>query len=381
MPRRRKPIPTRKSKKKKSKVRPRVKRDRRPAITKPVRKSTKASAHSKHFSVIANPFSKATQQPQIPDGRMLASLPRRCQLVTEVTNNVTVGDNPTYILLCPSLGLAFQTYQDTNVPGSLDTSVYGLQNRGATVSVTEVDDGQGGNKTVIKNYNDIAKWRIVSQGINIKLNNVEDENDGWYEACRFQHDWSPDELSIRSAKNQPGPIENGDDIVLAPLSNTYLTGAIQKIGLTMVEQRGYESGLLKDIHKRMFQLHNNTSAIRPKSLQGFMDLSSQVVFQETEPQAFIDDSASNRQLMNALWHDDYDCVLIKLYPRKNTNTPGQTGSKLICNAIQNLELEYSPTSDLSTYMIANQRARAYEMKLDKKNNSDGAGEPAPASGR
>nr|BAP99813.1 hypothetical protein [Chaetoceros tenuissimus DNA virus type-II] len=358
--------PARKSKAKKA-------RSMAPAKT--VRKSTTAGAHSKHFSVIGNPFSKATQQPQIPDGRMLESLPRRCQLVTEIRNNVTVGSNPTYILVAPSLGLAFQAYQDTNVPGGLDSSVYGLQNRGCTVRANL-------SATSIENYNDIAKWRIVSQGINLKLNNVEDENDGWYEACRFQHDWTPDELCLRSTENDTSTISQDEDLVMGVISSSFLNGALNTIGNNMVEQRGYESGLLKNIHKRMFQLHNNTSAIRPKTLQGQFNYGSEITFSGTESEARFTDVPSNRQLVDSLWHNDYDCILIKLYPRENTGAAGQTGSALIVNAIQNLELQYSPTSDLSTYHIANKRARMVEAKLDKKNNTDAAGEPfVPGSSR
>lgn len=336
---------------------------------KPVRKNNTAGAHSKHFSVIANPFSKATQQPQIPDGRMLESLPRRCQIVTEVKNNITVGDDPTYILLAPSLGLAFCAYQDTNVPGNLDTSVYSLQNRGVTLRKDTAN-------SKFSNYNDIAKWRIVSQGINLKLNNVEDENDGWYEACRFNHDWVPSELTIRGGDNAAAPIAQDEDVVLCPASSTFIdTGSIKVIGDNMVEQRGYESGLLKNIHKRMFQLHNNTSAIRPRDLQATYAYGAEVTFNATDSQAAMTDVAENRQLVDAMWHNDYDCVLIKLYSRKNTGAAGQTGSSLIVNAIQNLEIGYSPTSDLSTYHLPNKRARMYEAKLDNKNNADGAGEP------
>lgn len=169
------------------------------------------------LAVFHNPFSTATTNPKIPDGKCYHSVGMRLQAVKEFTNDTT--GNMDFVLF-PGInnGLcALDTAEELAMP---------YTNHAIMVGGDQESSSQ------------IAQWRVVSQGLKLTLTNNSDENDGWWEAIRIQ--------LVGPAADQ-GLVINEDGIV------SCTTGGVTP-SVNLVEHPTYCTGKLRDIHRHVFEL-------------------------------------------------------------------------------------------------------------------------------
>lgn len=321
-----------------------------------IRKNPSSGAHAASVAVMQNPFSKATQRPKIPDGAAIASLSRRVQHVSEFKNKL--NEDLIEMVMIPSLGVAAVGH---NIDGqnTLTYQVFGFTDQGIGSTFT----------TRLNNTHGIAEWRLVSQGIHFQLSNTDEENDGWWEACRFKPTIQPSDWLMAPSDGTNSGTPVGKELVLIPGGNFFASGTASILAGNMVEQPGYTTGLLKDIHKHQFRLLNNTTDVNFQQKQKELSYSAAISSTDTTNcNQVLQDVAEFRDLKTHLWCDAYDCVYFKFHCRTNNGTTSN-GSKIIMNAIQNVEMVYAPDSDLATYHETNKAHVKYKQILDRLNNS------------
>lgn len=335
----------------------------------------------KQLAVLLNPFSGATEHPKIPDGAVTHSLSRRLRNNFSIDLGTNVNGY-TDIVISPSFGVAC-TVQNYIPKGFMDETpytqvpnLYGFP--GQTVGYNLFVETNG-DKRVRANNGEIVKQRLISQGARLSCFNSDNQNDGWFECCR---------LNIRDSSSNYAfqPLSNSGVLVSASatetsaigcgLDNSFHNGHLQNMAL--VEQPGYMTGLLKDIHKYDFSLCPSGNEIEFKE-QGTLTLNSDEI---DIPAPTTDDdgnevlsrigylkTSNTNVLSNRCVDRDFDAILIRIYGRHQESNP----SRILVEAIQNVEFVFSTSSDLASFMTSNDRHEGIAMALD--------GGPAPAGQR
>jgi len=136
----------------------------------------------------------------------------------------------------------------------------------------------------LTDYSNIAQWRIVSQAMKFKLVNTDEENDGWWEACRIPYEAELDTLALA---------DQGGDLSAGTHNTNHLALYREKIPIaytdSMVEIPGYMCGLLKDLHKHEFKL-------QPTGCESHIQTVTQKL--KLDPGDVQTDSLDNRYLLS-----------------------------------------------------------------------------------
>lgn len=343
--------------------------------TKTVSRSvTKSGSNTAHHAVRMQPFSGATSQPKIPDGLFTSSLSRRLQNVTEIVNDSgTMGNTEMWIIMAPTLGVPICVMNSADGKSKRGTSSFDPQFIGFPNQSVQLYNFLPGTNTPvwpavastayeITNYSGFAQWRIVSQGLRMELVNTDDENDGWFEAFRFNWRVAPKDLMLT-------PIDGtttDTTIGCAPNPN-YLHPYITT--LAPVEQPGYATGLLKDLKKYEFKLHPQSTTHDPvviKERYGYT-AGTELNLSGSLGNALVLDEGNNTAnvMADGLVDNNMDWICIKLHCRNAT----LGGSKFMLNAIQNLEFAVAPESDLATFQTVNKHDPKTAKVADAINNN------------
>lgn len=349
----------------------------------------------KQLSVVKNPFSMATNQPKIPDGKSQTSLSRRLRLCKEVTNNFNGSTGAIHIVMMPILGCPVMAFDCVATDTKFKKKWVPFFFKGAGIgysSYTEVlgtaDTTQFDEDVTMATYQgtEMSKWRIVSEGLRLQLMNVMDENDGWWEACRFNWresvanygimqeapgdagEWFDDPTALASYKNA-----NGGRYLVHPDTslNTYLGS------LNLLTQPGYESGLLRDINKKQFvlaphgcesefnKIPDQTAYLQIQPTEGqFRDIIPNNLTTD-QSMGMYQHSLGCKEILNSFLDQSWDALYLRIHPRAQA----LGGSKLLMHTIQNLELCYPPNSLLAEYQTINSRYAGMEGIFDKMNNT------------
>lgn len=234
----------------------------------------------RQLSVYKNPFSTATTNAKIPDGKSMISSGFRHQESFQINESGTSGLT---IYMYPGLGRGIVVG-----PGGVDTR---------PESTRVYENGviyDGGQQT----SDWVTQWRLVSQGLKLSLVNSDDTNDGWWEAVRMHVPASPGEFAIDNVTSIPTP---GMDF---PYLNTG----------NLANNPTYVSGSLKDIHKHLFVL-------APASREHeFLRL-------EKVERTSKDPGDSISQVVD----DSHDCIIIKIYGNVGTETNSRLHAHHVCN--------------------------------------------------
>lgn len=325
------------------------------------RSPVKGSAATSHHAVMRMPFSTATAQPKIPDGKVATSLSRRLQKVVQIQN--AVGSETVDIVMVPALGVCGSIYGSTNPQGGRSYECIGFSGQTVGLSGTDLS-----TQTRVNNNSAISDWRIVSQGMKFQLNQTEEENDGWFEAVRFS---ARIDYGLWVLANLNNALNQGS-MGLFP-GDGFKTALLDNLAANMVEHPGYTTGLLKDIHKHEFKLNPKTQSVdfKPmKSTYSTVDAGGATIGtwdnidKELEFTNFVPET---QELFNDLLDHDYDMIFLRLHCRAN-NGSNSAGSKLIMNAIQNIEFCFAPESDLSAFQTPNTKHKTTEHVVDSLND-------------
>jgi hypothetical protein len=352
----------------------------------------------KQLAVLKNPFSTATQHPKIPDGKAQSSLSRRMRATKEI-QSIPILDQtvPIHIVMLPILGCPVVAFTCENEAPFKAKAKYFFFD-GAKLGYKYGERRSTGITDLPAFYwrfnnSEISQWRIVSEGLRLQLMNTVEENDGWYEACRFNpREWvsdfsvmpqkpSGDYTSIPVATTSFATDVINSSLQLVPdadMINGYLANT------NLATQPGYETGLLKDIHKKMFHLapHGCESDFCVLKETGVLGLAPSGGSTETPASSIahyaIDETQISleqrlslartqleaKELVDNYFDRSWDAVYIRIHPR----SIALGGSKLLAQVVQNLELCYPPNETLAEYQQMNYRHHNIEKIMDSMNN-------------
>ena len=355
---------------------------------------------AKDLAVFHNPFSKATQQARIPDGKATASLGTRVQNVV----SVTPLENPTqffgpgetlHVMLFPGLGAGTiigatdspnHPSREFYVQGFSDHGMLQQNLNGAAGSWPDSNTSGDGNDIQLKQVNAFAKWRLVSQGLSIKLVNNHETNDGWFECVRINQMKDPSDYQVTTINDST----NNSLATVAP-SKEFINNLIQDTNL--VQEPSYQTGLLKDIHKHIFQNHPLTNECKFKELEeeyrlrlnvdsDQLDAGTDVAADGLAPSGtptrwydLADGSARASKLIAGMIDQEHDIVYIRIHGRgRGQGGDGSDGiaTQLLMHLCTNHEIMYDSSRDLSKFMMPGMSVSGMDGQYKAKKDSTSA---------
>lgn len=282
--------------------------------------------------MLHNPFAEATSQPKIPDGARTTSLGHTASWVGEYEVNAGTG----HMILFPGLaGGLLYTDGGPSAPPSPTWTREDIARNYRVPLYTDTggpDFGDYANSTttfVIKPNADTpyGSWRIVSQGMQLKLLNATESDDGWWEAIRLTPRNAGEDWYFTTGDGLPSSIDGPADP--EPLSGLIATdGAVAPALLdtsgyktqNLSDNPTYSTGLLRDLHKVQFELLGNRDRVSYTNIEDQYSFSSSVWtgdFQKTpwHIQGDFDTSSPDSAANNWVDTVGYDMVYIRLHTR------------------------------------------------------------------
>jgi hypothetical protein len=141
--------------------------------------------------------------------------------------------------------------------------------------------------------------------------------------------------------------------------------------MSMVEQPGYRTGLLRDLGKVEFMNHPNSGPHNPINLRSYQPLAGNTDFfydANTATGTLGNESANATDFIRSQLDTNMDFVYVRIHPRVN-NGSTSNGSQLLTNLIQNVEVHFTPESDFSTFQTINKMDKNAQKVADDLNNT------------
>lgn len=354
------------------------------------------------LSVFHDPFSKKCQQPRIPDGKATASLGTRVQAVASRAVNHEVSNSleadVMHVILFPGVSsnvLIFQTPKALfggNTAQKRDFEVLGFEEH---APFRIIADGLPGwpdrpgsssgikNNIEIRNSNQIAKWRLVSSGLQMQLVNNDETNDGWFEMVRINNAMSTEDYMLTTMNNY------GESYSVICPSREFVQGIANATNL--VQEPSYSTGLLKDINHHLFSLHPTTDNVEFKTLfeeyklvntlndPEDVTLAYNDIIVETDEMhenqiAKFNATARARELIEKMLDMNHDMIYIRIHGRSSGGSTAAS-SKLLFHSVANYEVMYDSTSELSKFMIKGENHPKMDAHYQAKKSNVDASEP------
>lgn len=325
---------------------------RRPAYK---RQSVMKSKGADQLAVYVNPWSTATTNPKIPDGKCRLSTGLRLQAVREYLNDDN-GEMEFIIFPGCACGLSANNKTvdgETEVAESYEGVADLLYENHGTF--TYLAEGEWNTYTQEKTAA-IAKWRLVSQAVRFTLINNADENDGWFEAIRFDLTNDYGKLNVKhngqgatpgaggSAWVSPGKGAVGGNATGDTFDNIY-----DNIG-NLVEHPSYISGKLRDIHRYQFQLRAIDSDHDFRNVDRQYYIHNDARMGDSPPEAPVAlESLSHeaKEMKDALVDLSYDFIYVRIHGRPAAE--GVNPTRIMTHCVANQEIMYEQGSAFSRY--------------------------------
>ena len=202
--------------------------------------------------------------------------------------------------------------------------------------VTNMPAGVG--RGYITKQGDIDRWRLVSQGVKMQLLNTTDTNDGVFRCFRITSTCPVKDMGLieRAAST--------NEAYLRPTGN-YLKFIYDQIASSAPERLSYHAGALKDIGSVRFQNQPLDDDHPFKLLRNDYEIRESDQYSPTGVKQWYvgaDGVLGWSQLADATHDKTYDSVVILV-------TAGNSGSTLLIDCAQNLEVVYEQESQLARY--------------------------------
>lgn len=309
------------------------------------------------LSAFHDPFSRLTQHPKIPDGTTPWSFGQTTSYVKEISNAeshdilefiVFAGQNTN----CSITGSQLQT-TGTNV-NRLNYIIPFEDTGGMDYSAVVAHNPSVAGYEPITAGDLASRWRTVSTGIQLKLLNSAEENDGWWEAVRLTDQFDTQEWKMTTPGNQ-NAIGN-DSGCVAP-SYVMFDDLLHQ---SLQNQPSYSTGMLKDLHLVQFQLNGSLYKERwtENPAETMFYLTPDTNVDANQELVLFESHAGNRKnlggkstLMNQFIDNNYDMIYIRCYCRPNQpNLDTQNGSRFHLTSVMNKEVVYDKDVKESRYM-------------------------------
>lgn len=311
------------------------------------------------LEVFHYPFSRATQQPKIPDGKTVESLGYRASRTTEIVNEEkdnAEGAQVIHILLFAGMNAGLLCQNVLGAPldtvGNRNYLVIGAEDANSPSWVQTTPATGASGIAALDNYH---SWRVVSTGARFSLLNPDEENDGWWEAVRITEEHRSEDWYLTTLNLSQNTSGNG---VLAPVE---LLNKIDSMDMSI--ERSYCTGLLRDIENYEFSLNGVQDHHDFRKMKDRITLESDL----TAPAGtadYIADSAdfdayqarlvagrdNCYDLIDNYVDNGYDMIYIRVHPRHNRSDISElNGSRLHVEWISNQEIVYGHTERESRF--------------------------------
>lgn len=296
--------------------------------------------------MVHNPFADTTTQPKIPDGKVNDSLGQTFTDVFELQNKV---DAPIMhiLMFAGKHGMLVMR----NSTGELSTRGYRnqrFQNAGyVDWHTTRVALGAGTAQRLVKDLSGQGLWRIVSAGMQLKLLNSQEEDNGWFEAVRVTQPTQSGQFVLST--DDPVTPTNGNGVI-CPLG--YLS---QLETADIANDPSYSTGLLRDLHRVQFELHGKLDYHDFKQGKTTLAYDDQDEFNFDAALGQVNFNPGSSEVMEIADNfidESYDMVYLRLHCRENDGST-TAGSKLHCHVTSNQEISYAQSNVLNRFQTKN----------------------------
>lgn len=236
---------------------------------------------------LLDPFLTSVPQPKIYDGKVLRSAGVRFR----TTGELTIDGGVTYIVLSPALTAPLTWYTATTATVPSEDSFDHIGTQAAREAVDRL--------------------RIVGVGVKFNLMNSADQNEGYWEAARFNT--NNEDYVLQDATS--GRVRYSQ-LSLNPLT----PGVVPSMELS--NEPSYQRGKLRDIHRYMFRLNSNNTEHNLGKLSAATPTVPQLV------------------------DEDWDMIVIKIHGRVESGSP----SVLNYEIVNNQEVVYRPGTAIARLM-------------------------------
>lgn len=301
--------------------------------------------------VVSNPFSTATNQPKIPDGRVPLSLGSKRNLVTTINFQTA---NTVDIIISPRFDSPIyfaSAERSTTTP--TDPLVEGAPNFNdnhpfakAWTSVTDTEIKQVG-------AGELSKIRLVSQGTKVTLTNSTDDNDGYFEAFRFSPQKDGSTWIMKNADATPGTPYQPQAFVEATMFGNKAETSTEEFIMNLSSKSSYVTGKLRDLHRYVWTNKPTEKNITFTDLPLHLSVGAQLEGETTAyaaPITFQD------------WQ--YDVIWIRVHGR-GVDTAANGGgcclpTRLMIHLVQNAEFVCGEENTLHSYMTKSAITKGYK---------------------
>lgn len=341
------------------------------------------STQQSYLRAMVNPF-HTSKGAKIPDGAVPESHALTHRICKEISAKVTtpgedeqppVVSYPTiHIIMLPGL----HTGMIVGAPGEDDGIEWFRWNSDSYITGSATGnaatDLSPDNK--LKLDGDVNKWRIVSQGLRLSLLNTYEQNDGWWESVRMNYKPTLSEWEVyapSAAITAAGPSTIVGTTAYFRPNETFFQNFIDR---NLAEHKSYNSGSLKDIHTRQWNIapySNNNDFIDVRSNYQIPTQGVTVVGNSgNNPMSVVLTNGYNQaaSLFSACHDEDHDMVYIRIHQ-------GNSGTKLLADAVCHHEVCYDLDTPLAKFMTQNSKVNANLLdrvkNLKQQLNANSAG--------
>lgn len=302
--------------------------------------------------VLHNPFAETTSQPKIPDGKSNDSLGFSTRHVSEYRNKD--GTTTMEILLFAGMNAGAIIFgSDTG-----SNRFYFIPGFEGSNSANWDNFVDANTDFTVKNEDRYGLWRLVSQGLQLKLLNPQEEDDGWWEAIRINEPLNTDAHALTTTNDSGDRATNG---CVAPvfLPNTFSMA-------NLVNDSTYSTGLLRDLHRVQFELHgrkdyHDFTVGKDDMLMDSESALSLVPFEQVLFNSGHDDAF---ELIQQFIDESYDMILIRLHCRENgVGSEGLQGSRFHFNLISNQEIYFPQAARENRFHTKSETIGASAMSI------------------
>lgn len=311
--------------------------------------------------MLHNPFADTTTQPKIPDGKVNDSLGQTFTDVFELNNK---QDAPIMHLLMYA-GKFSQLISEGSTNEQLSRG-YGTQRfqtagfiNWLTARLVQFNEGGTPDNTTQRIVNDPSQhglWRIVSCGMQLKLLNAQEEDNGWFEAVRITQPMNSASyvLTTDHTDATATDAQNNEGIIIP-------YGFLEELkNADLANDPSYSTGLLRDLHRVQFECHGKLDYhdFKQGKKQLAFDFQDEGVGADTAvPGKFVKARGDMRfnggstevmELADNFIDPSYDMVYVRLHCRTNDGT-GSLGSKLHCHLTSNQEISYAQSNAFNRF--------------------------------
>lgn len=327
---------------------------------------------------------------QIPDGALTHSMPIKHRDVFELDSRQAGGlRQPIMILLYAGLDGGC-IWADNAFGNDMKYRWYtNDSNFTGTRPETELAEGVGDRYRALywelKNSGSYAKWRHISTSLRLNLINNFDDNDGWWDCARFNVPLNTANWEIKGeSQNLLTDLAAGKNYRVQPRYDL----VAQMFSDLNADQKSYNVGPLRDIHKYQFTLAHleqdhevidlkeyysfdgtndvdDPEDISSKKPADFRDLrfnaDTGVDWPET-PKPFAKAAPNGTKFIEDMISQSFDMIMIRIFPTSKQNS----NSLLIGDLMSHREVVYTQDNDLHKFMRPAPMIDVEKLKLNKR---------------